>query len=109
MIYTQKILNNGYGEPGRTSTRKVKREVVDEVWSYQFGQEDFDRDKEVHLDDVMEESGFGWNLTVYDNREEIIRELNEKGFVVREIEDSILGLCEDDKKQEMLSEIRKLL
>ena len=80
----KKVLNNGYGEVGGIVNIEVSDEVVEKVWS------GVDL---VEIDELMDSSGFNWNVVSVEEGNELKRELKEKGYVLREYEDSVLFVC----------------
>ena len=88
MYYLRKCVNNGYGEMVKGFEEKeVSVDVVKEVWEC--------RDSE-KLDELVEKSGFGWNIGE-DELEELLGEL-EGGWFGREYEEYICVLSEDRVK-----------
>ena len=100
MIYVCKTVNNGYGEfGGATFVRDLTMEQIRTIWSLRSTN---DLAEAQRLDDLMDETGFNWNVMGDAEEHALVQALDKDGFVHREYEDYLLGVCQNDKELDML-------
>jgi hypothetical protein len=104
MIFISKVVNNGYGNMVKGFEEvQITEEMVKKIWSLRENRTPDDE----QLDDLMDSTGFTWNVVSDKEEKSLLKKLQEKRVVCREYEDTIV--CVGDNREQVLEELLKNL